>query len=120
MVKFIKSTPLFVSQVNKCLLETVQIKKAHQSLLRSREVQTSHTTHNEFSKLPNSAAFRITLGENEVCVPVRCGKKYLCFYSIITKWIELSNKNKNFFFMMWNNSLYTLSIYATEPYFDVI
>jgi len=111
MVKFIKSTPLFVSQVNKCLLETVQIKKAHQSLLRSREVQTSHTTHNEFSKLPNSAAFRITLGENEVCVPVRCGKKYLldqvCFYSIITKWIELSNKNKKFFCMMLNNSLHT-------------
>jgi len=78
------------------------INKAHQSLLHSREVPTSHPMLNKFSKLPNSAAFQITIGENGVCVLVWCRKKYLqdqvCFNSIITKWIELSNKNKNFFF----------------------
>jgi len=78
------------------------IKKAHQSLLRSCEEPTSHPTLNEFSKLPNSAAFEITIGGNRVCIPVWCGKKYLmdqvCFNSNVMKWIELSNKNKNFFF----------------------
>ncbi len=52
-----KSTPLFASQVTKHLLETMLIKKAHLSLLRSHEVPTSHPMLNEFSKLPNSAAF---------------------------------------------------------------
>jgi len=69
-----KSTKLFVSQVTKHLLENMLIKKAHQSLLQSREEKTSHTTNNLFSKLPNSASFHVTFDENGVCLPVWCGK----------------------------------------------
>jgi len=39
------------------LLETALIKKAHQLLLRSHTEKQDEIDNNEFSKLPNSAAF---------------------------------------------------------------
>jgi len=66
-----KSRSLFVSQVTKHML----IKKAHQSLLHSHMLQNTEKMNNDFSNLPNSAAFCIIFDENGVCVPMWLGKE---------------------------------------------
>jgi len=84
-----KSRSLFVSQVTKHLLETMLIKKAHQSLLCSHTVQNAEKINNDFSNLPNSAAFCMNLMKME-CV-------YLC------GWVKTIYMNKfHSMKLLWN------------------
>jgi len=78
------------------------IKKAHLLLLHSHSIPNAEKMSNDFSSLPNSAAFHIIFDENGVCVPTWLGKKYLQgqvpFNNIVMKWMQQSKKEKRSFF----------------------
>jgi len=69
-----KSTSLFISQVTKHLLKTTLIKKAHQSLLRSRAQHSLEKENSNFSDLPNLAAFCLCFDEYGMCILEWLGK----------------------------------------------
>ena len=96
-----KSWALFISQVTKCLLETVLINKAKEALLQSRELKPVASKPDKFSLLPNSASFCLTFDDEGLCFPEWLGKKYLkdsvTLNPILLSWINCSKRDKKVF-----------------------
>jgi len=119
-----KSNALFVSQVTKCVLDTVLIKKVKQALLCSRTEESEESHLYEFSKLSNSASFHITFDDDGKCLPKWLGKPHLKndvqLESVLLHWLYLSKKNKTSIFMKFLSFLCIWNIQGMGKYSDVI
>jgi len=88
-----KGNSSFVSQVSKCMLETVLIWKAKQSLSHSCVVDTvDNVVDNTFSKLPNSPSFHVVFNDKGICIPRWIGKN---IYERVCIWIQFSSHGLN-------------------------